>query len=66
MKFFKVGDRVWTIKGNGTVIAKHKPMIIPSETYTVELDNGKGIYEFLRWGLEHTYHSTEKSGDEEC
>ena len=53
MKFFKVGDRVQTMKGVGTVIARHKPYIMPSEVYTVELDNGKGIYDFYRWGLWH-------------
>lgn len=65
MKFFKVGDRVRTIKGNGTVIAKHEPTIMPSETYTVELDNGKGIYQFYRWELEHIAHQTEKGGEKE-
>ena len=64
MKFFKVGDRVWTIKGNGTVIAKNEPTVMPSETYTVELDNEKGIYEFYRWGLQHIDHPTEKGGGE--
>lgn len=64
MKFFKVGDRVWTIKGNGTVIAKHETTVMPSETYTVELDNGKGVYQFYRWGLEHIDRQTEKGGEE--
>ena len=64
MKFFKVGDRVQTVKGNGTVIAKHEPTVMPSETYTVELDKGKGIYEFYHWGLTHLAHPTEKGGVE--
>lgn len=53
MKLFKVGDRVQTAKGKGTVIQRQRPYIMPSEIYTVELDDGKGIYQFYRWGLEH-------------
>jgi hypothetical protein len=33
---------------------------MPSETYTIELDNDKGIYQFYRWELEHIAYSTEK------
>lgn len=65
MKFFNVGDRVQTTKGIGTVIEKQKPCIMPSEVYTVELDNGKGVYLFYRWELEHIDHPTEKGGVQE-
>ncbi len=47
---FTDGDKVWTIKGYGTVIA----VLVDNESvfYTVELDGGHGIYQFIENEIE--------------